>query len=204
MTEGLLVVLSGPSGSGKSSIIKTVQEQYGQFLPEFYFSVSATTRPPRTGEENGRQYHFVDMKTFEQWRADNELLEWAEFAGNYYGTPLAPVKEHLRRGEVVLLDIETKGAMQIKKTMPQAMLVFVIPEYLPDLEKRLRARGTENEAAIARRMELAKRELQAISEYHYIIYNNDNSLDKAAFELASVIVHDRCRIARGRHLRIRE
>ena len=204
MIEGLPIVLSGPSGSGKSTVIRTMLEKYGRFLPHFYFSVSATTRARREGEQEGVHYHFVDRDTFGQWRRDGELLEWAEFAGNLYGTPRRPVKQHLANGETVLLDLETHGALQIKTAMHQAILVFVVPEKLSYLEKRLRARATENEETIARRIQTAKHELQAIGEYHYVIFNNENEVDKAAFELAAIIAHDRCRLARGRHLKIQE
>jgi guanylate kinase len=153
--HGLLVVVAGPSGVGKG----TVHAELRRRLPDAVLSVSATTRAPRPGEVDGEHYRFVDRPTFEAMVAAGDLLEWAEYAGNLYGTPRAPVAEAVGRGEVVLLDIEVQGAVQVKAADPDALLVFLLPPSFDVLEQRLRGRGTEDEATIARRLEVALDEL---------------------------------------------
>jgi len=185
--EGFLMVLSGPSGSGKSTAIAAMQAQYRQYLPPIHFSVSATTRPQRPGEQNGVHYQFVSRNVFEELKKGGGLLEWAEYAGQYYGTPSAPVRHYIDEGHIVLLDIETYGALQVKKNHPDSLFVYLVPRSLSQLEKRLRGRGTETDESIAKRMQALDEQLQHLDIYDHIIFNNDNASDKAAFELAAIM-----------------
>lgn len=147
-----LTVLSGPSGVGKSTVVAHMRKQH----PEVWLSVSATTRHPRPGEQNGVQYHFVDNDEFDKLIANGELLEWAVFAGNRYGTPRSAVLEKLERGEPVLLEIDLQGARQVRESMPEAQLVFLAPPSWDELVRRLTGRGTESQDVIAKRLEAAK------------------------------------------------
>jgi guanylate kinase len=166
--HGLLVVVAGPSGVGKG----TVHAELRRRLPDAVLSVSATTRAPRPGEVDGEHYRFVDRPTFEAMVAAGDLLEWAEYAGNLYGTPRAPVAEAVGRGEVVLLDIEVQGAVQVKAADPDALLVFLLPPSFDVLEQRLRGRGTEDEATIARRLEVALDELAGAGAFDLQVVND--------------------------------
>lgn len=162
-----LTVLSGPSGVGKSTVVAELRRAY----PQVWLSVSVTTRRPRPGETHGVEYFFVDDKEFDRLLAAGELLEWAEFAGNRYGTPRAPVEEHLRAGVPTLLEIDLQGARQVRRSMPEALLVFLAPPSWEELEKRLRGRGTEPEEVIARRLEAARVELAAEKEFDVTLVN---------------------------------
>ncbi|MEX0836427.1 MAG: guanylate kinase [Nitriliruptor sp.] len=180
-TTGLLVVVAGPSGVGKG----TVHTELRRRLPDAVLSVSATTRPARPGEVDGVHYRFVDRTTFEGMVADGDLLEWAEYAGNLYGTPRAPAAEAVARGEVVLLDIEVLGALQVKAADPDALLVFLQPPSFEELERRLRGRGTEDGATIARRLEVALDELAGAGAFDLEVVNDD--LDRCVDELLDAI-----------------
>jgi guanylate kinase len=179
--HGLLVVVAGPSGVGKG----TVHAELRRRLPDAVLSVSATTRAPRSGEVDGEHYHFVDRPTFEAMVAAGELLEWAEYAGNLYGTPRGPVAEAVGRGEVVLLDIEVQGAVQVKAADPDALLVFLHPPSFDVLEQRLRGRGTEDEATIARRLEVALDELAGAGAFDLQVVND--RLDECVDEVLAAI-----------------
>jgi len=192
--RGLLMVLSGPSGSGKSTVIHAMIRQYGIFLPPIHFSVSATTRPPRPDETEGEHYRFVAPDAFMTLRDNGGLLEWAEYAGNYYGTPTEPVCRYIEKGHVVLLDIEVKGALQVKQAYPDSLFVYLVPRSLSQLEARLRARGTESEAGIARRMQTVGEQIQHLDIYDQIVFNDTGRVDEAAFNLAAVIA---ARLSRG-------
>lgn len=167
--RGLLVVVAGPSGVGKG----TVHARVRAALPDALLSVSVTTRTPRPGERDGIDYRFVDDATFEEMAAGGELLEWATYAGNRYGTPRAPVLEAVAAGEVVVLDIEVQGATQVKARVPDALLVFLRPPNLEELERRLRGRGTEDDAAVARRLTTAREELAAADLFDVQVVNDD-------------------------------
>jgi guanylate kinase len=172
-----LVVLSGPSGVGKSSVIKQALKD----LPETWLSVSATTRAPRPGEEHGKNYFYVSDAEFDQMIADGDLLEYASFAGNRYGTPRHAVEERLNNGIPVLLEIEVQGAMQVRESKPDAILVFMQPPSWDDLEGRLRGRGTETPAEVEIRLDEARKELDSAHLFDHSIVNDD--VNRAAKEL---------------------
>jgi guanylate kinase len=165
--KGKLFVLSGPGGVGKSTIVGELKK-----LPNFFFSVSATTREPRIGEIDGVAYHFVTSDEFKKMIDAGEFLEWAEFAGSYYGTPRAPVDEALASGKHVLLEIEIEGARQVRKMRPEARLVFLEPPDFAALEARIRGRATESEERIQARLKLARDEMAAASEFDEVIVNH--------------------------------
>lgn len=164
-----LVVLSGPSGVGKSSVIKQALKD----LPETWLSVSATTRAPRPGEEHGHNYFYVSDEEFDRMIAQGELLEWASFAGNRYGTPRHAVQERLDNGIPVLLEIEVQGAMQVREAKPDAILVFLQPPSWEVLEERLRGRGTETQAQVDVRLAEARKELDSAHLFDHCIVNDD-------------------------------
>ena len=176
-----LVVLSGPSGVGKSSVISAALAE----LPQTWLSVSVTTRTPRPGEVHGQNYYFVSQAEFDDMVASDELLEWAEFAGNCYGTPRKYAEEKLADGIPVLLEIEIQGAKQVRKAMPEAVLVFLEPPSWEELESRLVGRGTESDEQVLARLSVAKQELEAASSFDYVIVNAD--VAQAAHELVSYL-----------------
>jgi guanylate kinase len=169
MTAGKLIVLTGPSGVGKGTLLQALLKRH----PEIYLSTSATTRSPREGESDGVQYYFYTRDRFTEGIEKGEFLEWAEFAGNYYGTPLVPVQNQLQSGRSIMLEIEVEGARQIAKIFPDALTIFILPPNMAELEARIRHRGTEDEAAIARRLDRAVSELAALDEFKAQITNDD-------------------------------
>jgi guanylate kinase len=175
------VVLTGPSGVGKGTVVAQVR----RLRPDVWVSVSATTRAARDGEADGIQYHFWSAERFARTAAEGGFLEWAEFAGNRYGTPRAPVEERMAAGETVLLEIELQGARQVRASMPGAFMVFLSPPSFADLEARLRGRATEDEAAIARRLARAREELAAAREFDAVVVNDD--VGRAARELVDFL-----------------
>ena len=190
--DGLLIVMSGFSGAGKGTLMKRLMADYDDFA----FSVSMTTRAPREGEVNGREYFFVTKEEFEKTIEEDGLVEYAQYVGNYYGTPKAYVEEQLKKGKNVILDIEVQGAMQIKEKFPDALMVFVIPPSIEVLLQRLRARGTESEEVIARRITQAKTECTYMDRYEYIVINDD--LDTAVREMYSMITSAKYTVSRRR------
>ncbi|AFZ56154.1 guanylate kinase [Anabaena cylindrica FACHB-243] len=166
---GKLIVLTGPSGVGKGTLMRSLLQRH----PEFYYSVSATTRSPRPGETNGKNYYFISRKEFEQLVAQGEFLEWAEFAGNYYGTPREAVLNHIQSGKLVVLEIELEGARQIRNSFPSALSIFILPPSFSELEKRIRGRGQDSQEAIARRLRRAEEEINAANEFDTQIINDD-------------------------------
>jgi len=185
--KGSLIVISGASGVGKSTVISQVLKR----RENIYFSVSWTTRPPRAGEVDGVSYHFTDREGFEERIQKGDFLEYAEYVGNYYGTSRSLVADHLNQGQDVLLDIEVQGAAQVKRNCPEAILVFVLPPSFEALEKRLRARGTDDESKILGRLQRAKEEAREISGYDYIIVNDQ--VETAADELLAILTAEGCR-----------
>ena len=194
--KGKLIVISGPSGAGKSTVVfKAIEGR-----DDVCFSTSVTTRKPRPGETDGKEYFFVEPDRFAEMVQNNELLEHAEYVANSYGTPRAYVEKKLAEGLNVLLDIEVQGARQVHEKMPEAVMIFVIPPSLEELERRLRGRGTDTERAIEARLIRARQEYAEADFYQYIIVNDDK--DKAAKELAAIIDAEHCRFEdRAEYLR---
>ena len=180
MQPGKLIVLTGPSGVGKGTIVQALLARY----PQLYLSISATTRQPREGEVNAKDYYFVARKAFEKMVEEEQLLEWAEYADNYYGTPRAPVEEQILKGKSVLLEIEVVGARAIGQTFPDALRLFILPPSLTELESRLRGRGQDPEASISRRLQRAREEIAARGEFDRQIVNDDLENALAAIEAA--------------------
>ncbi len=180
MSKGKIVVVSGPSGVGKGTVLGIMMKKH----PEFSFSVSATTRPPRPGEEDGVHYYFVTRERFEEMIAQGQMLEYDEHAANYYGTPRAQAEEKREKGSV-LLDIEPAGAKQVKTAEPDAVLLFVMPPSLEELERRLRARGDTSEEQIAMRMERAIWEMEQRYWYDHVVTNDD--AERCADEILTIL-----------------
>lgn len=183
--KGQLIVFSGPSGVGKG----TVLSKYLQGREKTLYSVSATTRLPRQGEQEGVHYYFLSREKFEELINNNGMLEYARYNGNYYGTPRAPVEAARLKGNDVILEIEVQGAMEIKRKCPDALLVFVMPPSWQDLSERLTGRCTEDEQTIAKRLVIAKQELRAAYEYDYVIINDTPEL--AAARLSEIVSANR-------------
>ena len=178
--HGLLIVLSGPSGCGKGTLVAELLKR-----GDCAVSVSATTRQPREGEIDGTHYFFVTREEFEQRIAENRLLEHAEYCGNYYGTPREEVERLRAEGKHVILEIEVQGALQIKERCPDAVLVFTVPPSIDELRRRLHKRGTETEEVIERRIAQVARELPCANQYDYVILND--ALEDAVDDFAAVI-----------------
>lgn len=191
MNNGLLIVVSGPSGSGKGSIIKKyLKKNKGVVL-----SVSATTRAPRKGEIDGCHYHFKTIDEFKKMIESDELIEWVEYCGNYYGTLKQWVQDQLSDGKDVLLEIEVEGAMNIKKMFPESILVFVLPPGFAELRKRMEKRGTETSKVLDNRLERAAEELGYAKEYGYLLLNED--LDIAVTDMDIIIKAEKLKINRN-------
>ncbi|MCI6320436.1 MAG: guanylate kinase [Clostridiales bacterium] len=187
MTKGKCFIISGPSGVGKSTVLHALMEK----RKNVYFSVSATTRDPRPGEEDGVHYHFLDVDTFRQWIANDEFLEYAEFVGNFYGTPRRFVDEAMERGEDVILDIEVQGAIQVTSKRPDAVRIFIAPPSWAELERRLTDRGTDSPDKIQKRLLRAKVEFQTAHTYDYFVINN--TVEEAVEELNAIMTAEHCK-----------
>ncbi len=187
--KGKLIVISGPSGAGKSTVVFKAIEERGDIC----FSTSVTTRKPRPGEVDGKEYFFVDLERFQEMVDNDELLEHAEYVANSYGTPRFYVEQQMENGMNVLLDIEVQGARQIREKMPDAVMIFIVPPSIEELERRLRGRGTDTERAIEARLIRARQEYAEADFYDYLIINDD--LDKAAHQLNAIIDAAHCLFA---------
>lgn len=187
-SKGQLVVLSGPSGVGKSTVIAELMGQR-----DLYFSVSFTTRAPRVGEENGKNYHFVSREEFERMIAAGELLEFTQYQGNYYGTSLKVLQDKLDAGIDVLLDIEVEGAGNVRERCPEALLIFMIPPSFEELSRRLHARNTDAEEVIAGRLARAREEYREIPKYDYLVIND--KVSHAVTEIDAILTAAECRAA---------
>ena len=179
--NGKLVLYSGSSGVGKGTILEKLRE----LDDNIWVSVSNTTRQPRKGEQDGVHYHFVTREAFEELIRQDGFLEYAEYCGNYYGTPLAQLREKIAEGKTVFLEIEVEGALQVMKKYPDVLSIFIVPPSFEVLEKRLRSRGTEDEETIEKRLEKAKEEIGCRGRYRYNVINND--LDTAVREVYDII-----------------
>lgn len=189
--KGLLIVISGPSGVGKGTVRKALFERIGHDLR---YSISMTTRKPRDGEVNGVDYYFVSEEQFKAEINRGNLLEYAQFVGNYYGTPFDRVDEQLNDGNEVVLEIEVQGAMQVKAKKPDAIFIFIAPPSFSALEQRLRRRGTESDDVIKERLVKAKREMDQAYAYNYIVINDD--VDNAADRIMAIIRAEHAKCAR--------
>jgi guanylate kinase len=182
MKKGLLIVVSGPAGSGKGTVNAKVLQS-----PDFGFSVSLTTRAPRPGEVDGVNYRYVTHDYFEKMIADGGLLEYTNYCGNFYGTPLKEALEILDSGKNLLLEIEVEGALNVKRVYPEAVLIMLLPPSFAVQEQRLRGRGTETEEKICQRLATTKKELPMISHYDYVVYNHDGGADACADEIRAIV-----------------
>lgn len=191
--QGLLIVVSGPSGTGKGTVCKELLKNH----QEISYSVSATTRAPREGEVDGVNYYFHDKKSFEDMIEKGELLEWAQVYGNYYGTPLKPIREQLAAGNDILLEIDTQGAMNVKEKFPEGIYIYILPPSLSELERRIRGRGSETEESLAGRLGAACAELEIGRQYSYVVVNEDVSA--AAEDIASILRSEHCSINRNQY-----
>ena len=188
--KGDLIVISGPSGSGKGSIIKELLKNNSNL----YLSVSMTSRPMRNYETNGIEYHFVTKEEFEQKIKDDELLEYTLYNDNYYGTPKSEITDNIKKGKNVILEIEIEGALNVKKLVPEAIFIFILPPSMKELLKRLKGRGTEDNDKIIRRFKTAYREINEISKYNYVVVND--TLEEASANIEAIIKSEKLRVDR--------
>jgi len=192
--KGLLVVISAPSGTGKGTLLKRLSEKDKSIR----CSVSATTRSPRKDEIDGKDYFFKTVEEFEKMISGDELIEWVEYCDNYYGTPRQYVSELLNEGYNVILEIEVEGALKVRKKFPESILIFILPPSFAELEKRIKSRGTESLDTIKKRLEQARKEIQFIHNYDYVIVNSE--IDKAAEEIRCILVAESLRINRNKEI----
>ena len=192
--QGILLLISGPSGSGKGTIVGQLCEK-----DDFALSISATTRKPREKEEHGVHYFFHTREEFEQMRDRKELLEWAEFCGNYYGTPRKYVTEQLMQGKNVILEIEVQGALQVKKIYPEGVLVFMVPPNLEELGRRLTNRGTEDKETINMRLRRALEEMELVDEYDYLVIND--TIEQATEDILTIVDAEGMKCSRNKDIK---
>ena len=176
-----LIIITGPSGVGKGTVVKELLDRN----KDIWLSISATTRNPRIGEKHGENYYFISDEKFKDMIDKKEFLEWAQFAGNYYGTPLSSVNEKIEKGFIVLLEIEVEGAKQIKEKFPESLSIFLLPPSKEELEKRIRNRGTEKEEAIDRRLSRANYEIASSDQFDFVLTNHD--VDETVKEVFKII-----------------
>ena len=186
--KGKAFIISGPSGVGKSTVLKALFEG----RDDLYFSVSATTRDPRPGEVNGQHYHFISPEQFMQWINEDAFLEYAQYVGNFYGTPMRYVDEAMEAGKDVILDIEVQGAMQVIAKRPDTIRIFIAPPDWNELERRLTMRGTDTPEKIQQRLLRAKVEMKTAMDYDYFVINS--TVENAVTELRAIILAEHCRI----------
>ena len=191
--KGILTVISGFSGAGKGTVLKRLLTKYDNYA----LSISATTRAPREGEENGREYFFKTREEFEKMIAKDELIEYAMYVNNYYGTPKAYVQEQLSQGKDVILEIEVQGALKIKERFPDALLIFITPPSAGELKRRLTDRGTEAPEVVEERMRTAARESGFMEAYDYIILNERDRLEECVDKVHGVIAAEHARSTRS-------
>ena len=186
--QGVLTVVSGFSGAGKGSVMKSLLKKYNYEL-----SISATTRTPRTGEEHGREYFFLTREEFQGMIDKHELIEWAEYVGNYYGTPKNYVNKQLKSGKDVILEIEIQGALKVKEQFPNAILIFITPPTTEELKSRLIGRGTEGIDKIKQRLQRAADEVIHMDDYDYIVLNKTGKIDECVETIHYIIQNEHCK-----------
>ncbi len=194
MNKGRVFIISGPSGSGKDTVLKKVFEK----LPEIAFSISSITRPMRSGEIEGEKYNFITREKFETMLKNDEFLEYNSFVGNYYGTPKTPVINCIENGKDMLIEVDVNGAAQIRQKIKDAVSVFIMPPSLEILKNRLCGRGTDSDDIVEKRFAEAVQEIARASEYDYIVVNND--IETAVDEFVSIIMSDRLKTDRNLNL----
>ncbi|MBQ3103741.1 MAG: guanylate kinase [Oscillospiraceae bacterium] len=187
MRKGKTFIVSGPSGVGKSTVLSALLERQ----KDIYFSVSATTREPRPGEENGKQYHFINADVFRKMIEEDEFLEYAEYVGNFYGTPKKYVDAAMAMGQDVILDIEIQGALQVHAKRPDTVRIFIAPPSWAELQRRLTSRGTDSDEVIQKRLLRAKVEVQTAHTYDYFVIND--TVESAVEEIRAIILAEHCK-----------
>lgn len=188
--KGLLIVISGPSGSGKGSVIKDLLKKN----KNIWLSISCTSRQPRGEEKDQVEYYFLTKEQFEKKIENNEMLEYAQYGDNYYGTPKEHIKNHLDHGEDVILEIEIQGALKVKELLPETLFIFILPPSMQELRKRLEGRNTESKEKIEKRFKIAYNEINEVSKYNYVVVNDD--IEIASTKINSIITAERCRVDR--------
>lgn len=193
-TKGLLVIFSGPSGAGKGTVLKALLAKDENIK----LSVSATTRSPRPGETDGKEYYFISREKFSQMSNSGEMLESAEYCGNCYGTPASPIEQWTSMGQDVILEIEVQGGAQVKRKRPDSVGIFIVPPSLKELEHRLRNRGTEADEIVRKRLSAARREIQEAENYDYVIVND--TVERAAEQIREILNAEKRRTCRNKQL----
>ncbi|MBQ8140082.1 MAG: guanylate kinase [Clostridia bacterium] len=196
MSKGLMLIISGPAGSGKGTV-----NAHLLGTGDFVYSVSATTRAPRPGERNGVNYHFISKEEFLSRIASGDMLEYTEYCGNFYGTPKKEAEAVLDSGKNLILEIEIDGAHQVKEKYPDAILIMLLPPSFSVQEHRLRTRGTETEDKILARLERTREELSDVSSYDYVVYNHDSKDKEAAEQILSIVSAEKCSLRRNAEVR---
>ena len=194
MNKGGIFIISGPSGSGKDTLLKELFKKF----PEIKFSISSVTRDMREGEKEGEKYNFISRSKFEEMIKNDELLEYNVYVGNYYGTPKKPVIQAVDKGEDIVIEVDVNGAKNIRSKLPQAISIFIMPPSFEELERRLSDRGTETKEAIAERMNSALSEIKRAVEYDYIVVNDD--IDIAVQDIIQIISGSRLMLKRQKHI----
>ncbi|MBE6064262.1 guanylate kinase [Clostridium cochlearium] len=189
MKKGLLIVISGPSGTGKGTVCKELLKNNN-----FWFSVSATTRAPREGEVHGKNYYFMTKEEFQDKIEENDFLEYAEVYGNYYGTPKSKVVEMLDKGKDVILEIDIQGALKVKENYKEGIFIFILPPSMEELKNRIIKRGTETEESLMTRFKSAYKEINYVSKYNYAVVND--KVNDAVKKIQSIIIAEKCRVDR--------
>ncbi len=194
MSKGKLFIISGPSGSGKDTVLQKLFE----LVPDVKFSISCVTRPMRQGETQDGKYHFISREEFVSMIENDELLEYNEYVGNFYGTPKSPVDECISSGEDMILEIDTNGACKVRDKMPDAISIFIMPPSLAELRRRLSSRGTDSEEIVEKRLNAALGEIGKAENYDYIVVND--KVADAAWDIAHIILSERLKIKTQKHI----